>query len=61
MPTFEALPHFGKDWGNLTPRQQSTFPKVVKEASVPDPMAQTGCSGRVCGLKAWNSTQMSSR
>ena len=39
MPTFQALPRFGRDWKNLTRQQQAMFRKVVLEAIVPDLMA----------------------
>ena len=36
MPTFETLPHFERDWKNLTAQQRATVRKVIKEAFVPD-------------------------
>jgi hypothetical protein len=43
---------FREDWKALTPQQQGTFRKVVKDAFVPDLMARTGRSGRACASKA---------
>lgn len=58
MPAFETLPRFEKDWKDLTPQQQGTLRKVVKDVFVPDlrapdrPLRPGLRISRVCGSKA---------
>ena len=58
MPTFETLPHFERDWKNLSSQGRALVRKVVLEAFVPDQAGRSGACGReflaVTGLLGGN-------